>query len=56
MNLFCGDLHADFQPVIRAVGIHSLQAVILLGDFRLERSLFTLQSVSILNDDSSTRI
>jgi len=39
MNLFCGDLHADFQPVTRAVEIHSPQAVILLGDFDLERSL-----------------
>ncbi|HEY9634302.1 MAG TPA: metallophosphoesterase [Coleofasciculaceae cyanobacterium] len=39
MILFSGDPHGDFTPVIRAVETHSPQAVILLGDFDLERSL-----------------
>lgn len=37
--LFCGDPHGDFKPIVRAVKTHSPQAVILLGDMDLERSL-----------------
>jgi len=39
MILFCGDPHGDFRAIIRAVEIYAPQAVILLGDFNLERSL-----------------
>ena len=39
MILFCGDPHGDFRPIIRAVETSSPQAVILLGDCDLERSL-----------------
>lgn len=39
MILFGGDPHGDFRPVIKAVKTYSPQAVILLGDFELERSL-----------------
>jgi len=39
MILFCGDPHGDFRPIIRAVEMYAPQAVILLGDFNLERSL-----------------
>jgi predicted phosphodiesterase len=39
MILFGGDPHGDFTPVIRAVETYSPQAVILLGDCNLERSL-----------------
>ena len=39
MILFCGDPHGDFRAIIRAVKTYSPQAVILLGDLNLERSL-----------------
>ncbi len=39
MIFFGGDPHGDFRPVIRAVEAYSPQAVILLGDMDLERSL-----------------
>lgn len=39
MILFGGDPHGDFRPIIRAVETYSPSAVILLGDFDLERSL-----------------
>lgn len=39
MILFGGDPHGDFEPVLRAVENYSPQAVVLLGDFSLERSL-----------------
>ena len=39
MIFFGGDPHGDFRSMIRAVEIHSPQAVILLGDMDLERSL-----------------
>lgn len=39
MILFGGDPHGDFRPIIRAVKTYSPQAVVLLGDFELERSL-----------------
>jgi predicted phosphodiesterase len=39
MILFGGDPRGDFMPVIKAVETYSPQAVILLGDCDLERSL-----------------
>jgi len=39
MILFGGDPHGDFRSVIQAVKTYSPQAVVLLGDFDLERSL-----------------
>lgn len=39
MILFAGDPHGDFKPIIRGVKTYSPQAVILLGDCDLERSL-----------------
>mgnify|MGYP005840420705 CR=1 FL=1 len=39
MILFGGDPHGNFMPIIRAVETYSPQAVILLGDLDLERSL-----------------
>lgn len=39
MILFAGDPHGDFSPIIRAVETYAPQAVILLGDLDLERSL-----------------
>lgn len=39
MILFGGDPHGDFAPIVRAVETYSPQAVVLLGDFNLERSL-----------------
>lgn len=39
MILFGGDPHGDFEPIVRAVEAYSPQAVVLLGDFNLERSL-----------------
>lgn len=39
MIFFGGDPHGDFSSVIRAVETYSPQAVILLGDLDLERSL-----------------
>lgn len=39
MILFSGDPHGDFRPTIRAVKTYLPSAVILLGDFDLERSL-----------------
>jgi predicted phosphodiesterase len=39
MILFGGDPHGDFKPIIRAVETYTPQAVILLGDLDLERSL-----------------
>lgn len=39
MILFGGDPHGDFRPVVRAVKMYSPQAIVLLGDFDLARSL-----------------
>ena len=39
MILFGGDPHGDFKPIIQAVEAYAPQAVVLLGDFDLERSL-----------------
>jgi predicted phosphodiesterase len=39
MILFGGDPHGNFRPLIRAVETYAPQAMILLGDFHLERSL-----------------
>lgn len=48
MILFGGDPHGDFLPIIRAVETYSPQAVILLGDLNLERSLD--QELSVILD------
>lgn len=39
MILFGGDPHGNFRPIIQAIETHSPKAVVLLGDFDLERSL-----------------
>ena len=39
MILFAGDPHGDFRAVIKAVETYAPQAMILLGDMDLERSL-----------------
>lgn len=39
MILFGGDPHGDFRAIIQAVETYSPKAVVLLGDFDLERSL-----------------
>ncbi len=47
MILFAGDPHGDFNPIIRAVETFAPQAVILLGDCDLDRSLEQVLSVII---------
>lgn len=37
--LFAGDPHGDFKPVVRAVRQHRPDAVVLLGDYDLDRPL-----------------
>lgn len=39
MILFGGDPHGNFKPIIKAVEIYAPQALIVLGDLDLERSL-----------------
>lgn len=39
MILFGGDPHGDFRPIIQAVETYSPKAIVLLGDYDLERSL-----------------
>jgi len=39
--LFAGDPHGDFQPLVAAVHKHKPEAVVLLGDYDLDRPLQT---------------
>ena len=48
MILFGGDPHGNFTPIIRAVKTYAPKAVILLGDFSLEKPLE--QELSVILD------
>jgi calcineurin-like phosphoesterase family protein len=49
MILFGGDPHGDFKPIVRAVERYAPQAIVLLGDFDLERS-FEQELAAIIDE------